>query len=564
MSTKSNQRRRTLGVVHDNTSTTAATNTGGRKVSNQETYHHDERTMHNALASIVEGEEEEDDNNKKNSTTNSTKTGRSSSLMSRRMTLAAPRITSSTASTSTSSAQGAKKGQSDNTGEPITLQNTSTTSIMDNSPASTVTNTRSHHRRKSSIGVHNTTSGGRPSMGSQLATVSTAASISSIPTDEGTITTQALSIQDKTYFHSCIKTLVTYLNTHGFYNNTSLTANGNHWYTIFLKHHNHHSNAIQPPSTTAQKNSSKDQPCPSSKEFLQIVAFLLRKVDSSLLASIVTPTGAATSSTITAAGTTNTTTTTAVKVEEEILFTFKILGYPHNISKTTLAAAGSTHTWPTLVQALAWFVQVLEYYEYGHTLEKQQETVQVQEDEIWLLDVLTATTNITTLPGQDERDHHPTTTTDNNNNLLVWLSSIKDNTHPKYNILLTSVQESMIYILNRHAQDAFVQFLLKAYPLFLLQQDEVVESLESSMVVEKIEQGSDIMERIMTDLVQLNATLLERLNHLNESVQEYVYPKLKVFLNSFFYCFLLYSTFCFFFQYFVFIPSSVSHYVNKD
>ena len=48
------------------------------------------------------------------------------------------------------------------------------------------------------------------------------------------------------------------------------------------------------------------------------------------------------------------------KIEDEIALGFKSLGYPFNISKTALVAAGSSHTWPTLLLALTWLIELLE------------------------------------------------------------------------------------------------------------------------------------------------------------------------------------------------------------
>lgn len=43
-----------------------------------------------------------------------------------------------------------------------------------------------------------------------------------------------------------------------------------------------------------------------------------------------------------------------MKFEDEVCLHFKCLGYPFTISKTSLAAAGSPHTWPSLLAALSW------------------------------------------------------------------------------------------------------------------------------------------------------------------------------------------------------------------
>ena len=51
------------------------------------------------------------------------------------------------------------------------------------------------------------------------------------------------------------------------------------------------------------------------------------------------------------------------KVEDEVPAMFKRLGYPFQISKSSLYAVGSPHTWPALLAALHWIVELLEYSE---------------------------------------------------------------------------------------------------------------------------------------------------------------------------------------------------------
>jgi len=333
---------------------------------------------------------------------------------------------------------------------------------------------RINRRKKSSIGGYVdhlasatnhttvTTSVGRPSM---IPTSGTAAHTAT----GSDMTLEVPSIQDKAYFNSCIKTLVTYLNTHGFYNSTNTSSN--HW-------HNLSSKVQHPPSSTAQKNSTKDQPCPSSKEFHNIVTFLLRKLDPTFFSSSAPPSS------------------TGIKVEEEIHFAFKILGYPHNISKTTLAAAGSSHTWPTLVQALAWLVQVLEYHDYGRELERQEEIRQQEKDETWLQELRTQGI----CPPQGSN---------------AMLSMTEERRKE-----ILSIQETLMDILSKQALDAFYKFLQKAYPLFLLERDDEVEQLEISMFLDKIEQGNMVVERLMEDVVQWNSTLMDGIHRVTESVQE--------------------------------------------
>ncbi|XP_048727599.2 kinetochore protein NDC80 homolog [Ostrea edulis] len=49
------------------------------------------------------------------------------------------------------------------------------------------------------------------------------------------------------------------------------------------------------------------------------------------------------------------------KPEEEIPKIFKELGYPFMISKTAMYALGSPHTWPTILSALVWMVDLIKF-----------------------------------------------------------------------------------------------------------------------------------------------------------------------------------------------------------
>lgn len=49
------------------------------------------------------------------------------------------------------------------------------------------------------------------------------------------------------------------------------------------------------------------------------------------------------------------------RVEDEVPLIFKGLRYPFGISKTGLTAVGSPHTWPALLGALSWLVDLLRY-----------------------------------------------------------------------------------------------------------------------------------------------------------------------------------------------------------
>ena len=110
-------------------------------------------------------------------------------------------------------------------------------------------------------------------------------------------------VSDKGYQHDCIRQLIEYLSTHGY------------------------EHPVSPKTLTS----------PMSKDVFSIVQFLLRQVDSNMK-----PLG---------------------KMEEDVPQVFKHLKYPFQISKSALFAVGSPHTWPGLLAAMNWMVELLNYAE---------------------------------------------------------------------------------------------------------------------------------------------------------------------------------------------------------
>lgn len=84
---------------------------------------------------------------------------------------------------------------------------------------------------------------------------------------------------------------------------------------------------------------------PSGKDFNHIVTFMLRQLDPNFQDG-------------------------TMKIEDEIALSFKALGYPFPISKTSLVAAGSPHAWPSLLAALTW---LSERVECSHNLRSEAE-----------------------------------------------------------------------------------------------------------------------------------------------------------------------------------------------
>ncbi|KAK9842247.1 hypothetical protein WJX81_002558 [Elliptochloris bilobata] len=112
-------------------------------------------------------------------------------------------------------------------------------------------------------------------------------------------------VSDKAYQANCIRVLIAYLSTHGY------------------------DQPLAPKLLTS----------PMSKDVTSIVQFLMRQVDPNLAAKSMG------------------------KIEDDVPALFKRLRYPFGISKSALFAIGSPHTWPGLLAALTWLVELLNYKE---------------------------------------------------------------------------------------------------------------------------------------------------------------------------------------------------------
>jgi kinetochore protein NDC80 len=86
---------------------------------------------------------------------------------------------------------------------------------------------------------------------------------------------------------------------------------------------------------------------PSSKDFNNIILFLFLQIDPNFKL-----TG---------------------KFEDEVIAMFKQLKYPYQISKTSLVAVGTPHTWPALLATILWMIELLSYDEEVITSNKKQE-----------------------------------------------------------------------------------------------------------------------------------------------------------------------------------------------
>lgn len=63
---------------------------------------------------------------------------------------------------------------------------------------------------------------------------------------------------------------------------------------------------------------------------------------------------------------------------------FRSLGYPFPISKTGLVAVGSPHTWPALIAAIDWLVDMLIDRDEEDQFEWDLDEEDKRKDEVWL------------------------------------------------------------------------------------------------------------------------------------------------------------------------------------
>lgn len=112
--------------------------------------------------------------------------------------------------------------------------------------------------------------------------------------------TDPRNISDKKFMHASIRKLIQYLAEHGY------------------------DKAISTQILTA----------PSTKDFVHILSFLLKSAIPNFKFG--------------------------PKYEDDVPVVLKALGYPYTISKGALSAVGSPHTWPHLLAALSWLVDLLK------------------------------------------------------------------------------------------------------------------------------------------------------------------------------------------------------------
>jgi len=219
-------------------------------------------------------------------------------------------------------------------------------------------------------------------------------------------------ISDKSYFNSCIRKVYNYLESNDYE------------YPIKLR----------------------DLSRPSAKDFGNIVTFLLRKIDPTFNDG-------------------------TRKFEDEVSLAFKALGYPFNISKTALVAAGSPHTWPTLLLAITWLIELLEC---------------TQGVEGYCHDVSTDPSN------QETKEE-----------------SSNDDKTKNFDPLALEIR----------TDKAFMRYLERAYAAFLSGEDDAYNKLEEELV-DNFEQDNMVIENEIERVTDENAALLQSVSEIAQEVED--------------------------------------------
>eukprot|EP00970_Alexandrium_tamarense_P018383 scaffold13330_cov205-Alexandrium_tamarense.AAC.20 len=166
--------------------------------------------------------------------------------------------------------------------------------------------------------------------------VSLAPSSSATHSSSQYTTTDPRDIKDKSYLNNSIRKMVSYLKSHGYDSsplNVKQLVNG-----------------------------------PSGRDFNHFMTFLLRRVDPTFNSTYGG--SIATTSTTGAAKRSD---DPPIKFEDEVSMAFRTLGYPFPISKTGIVAVGAPHTWPALIAAIDWLIDVLVLVEGEERMEWEVE-----------------------------------------------------------------------------------------------------------------------------------------------------------------------------------------------
>jgi kinetochore protein NDC80 len=267
---------------------------------------------------------------------------------------------------------------------------------------------------------------------------------SSIPAPT-TMRTDTRPISDKTYFNTCVRNLHSYL------------VQNNYEYPIKLK----------------------DLARPSAKDFHNIMIFLLSRIDVSFYNNHAK---GASSGMASERGGNN---QQKRKFEDDVTMMFKALGYPFNISKTALVAAGSPHTWPSLLLAITWLIELLtsmsdEFLYEDDILFLNQQIDNVDEDADYIFN--------------DIAEAGEQTLEDNN--------TIMDD----------------LMIVEQRIKTAIQIYVERSYGTFINADDELYQKMEDQLL-EYIEKDHMMIEHAIERLTDENGVIVERITDVEKEFE---------------------------------------------
>jgi len=279
--------------------------------------------------------------------------------------------------------------------------------------------------------VSSSTAGGRKSMGGAIHYGSdrdrdrehSYSRPSSIPPPT-TMRVDSRPISDKTYFNSCVRNLYSYLETHGYEHAIKL----------------------------------KDLSRPSAKDFHNFMTFLMTKIDPTFNSG-------------------------KRKFEDDVSLAFKALGYPFNISKTALVAAGSPHTWPTLLLAITWLIELLD----------------CMADQDLFEDDFMNNGNGGNGNGQYDQD---------------MFANIGAAGQP-----LPSRDDGVIMELEVRSKTAMQKYLECSYGVFLSGDDELCEDM-AIQLLEYVEKDHKMIEQEIEKITDENGIIVESVTNIDKEVQD--------------------------------------------
>ncbi len=282
--------------------------------------------------------------------------------------------------------------------------------------------------------------------------------------------TDTRPISDKTYFNKCIKNLHAYLEKNQYEHPIKL----------------------------------KDLTRPSGKDFHNIMLFLLSKIDTSFYNihyNSRSGGGSSSSSSSSGGGLASNNNSSSHekngpkrKFEDDVAMMFKTLGYPFNISKTALVAAGSPHTWPSLLLAITWLIELLNTMSDEYLYEDDIEYANQLEDNYML-----------------HQHHHQQQNVENN----IFHAIEESGTKPLNNN--STIMEDILDFEKRY-KVAIQIFIERSYDSFLTGDDAMYEQIENQ-VLEYVDKDLILIEQAWERIEEENGGVVARIRGIEQEFE---------------------------------------------